>query len=649
MNRIKPVILLIFFLFFCFMLCADDKSESKTLYEQGQKKYEAGDIDGAISDLDKAIGLDERNFKAKKLLVDVLNDKGNQLIESGKFDEAFNVYEKAYRLWPDNADVREKYKGLKDGTIQEEYARQTEPEKSGKEEVIETLEEAEKELTRVIDSDKTKETSRTDESEVEKELREELARQQKLIEQMKMDYAKKEKTNDTSKQDVKMLEELLVMYKKMQEKEEESPEQNQDSLVLVLQEMKEYRMQLEKQRVELEKQQLTPLNLILIAGGSSLAGIILVVIVIFLFVRASSKRRRMNAQKAKQATNNYSGLGTPVNETNPLFLGYDGEQLEPELEEIAEVDDDEMYKDLLNYERLKKMHNQMKTGNLQWATVRENIDILHKELKTEILKLVEIKIEGGTSANYSAIFPVLFPFLTSGDDYLQKKSNVLAYKLLEQEKEKIRKQTKLLTVDKPESSINTRDSIDLSNTNLLIILAEQQNTKEGRPHHSLNVANYARRIGLVIGLDKDDLNLLFLAGLVHDFGYCLYDNDFLDKIKNNTDLSESEFIRIQQHPDLGVKYFEEKETELPDRVKNAIIYHHERNDGTGYPYGLKDDKIPEFAKIIAVADVFDALTSKRLYKEKLTVTSATIVMRDMGRRKFDIRYIDALIEFFKKV
>jgi HD-GYP domain-containing protein (c-di-GMP phosphodiesterase class II) len=172
---------------------------------------------------------------------------------------------------------------------------------------------------------------------------------------------------------------------------------------------------------------------------------------------------------------------------------------------------------------------------------------------------------------------------------------------------------------------------------------------DGRVNHSLNVANFARRIGMMIDLPKEELELLYISGLVHDFGFLTYSPEFISKIKSEEVLSEEEFDTIKQHPEKGVEYFKNINIELPEKIRDGILYHHERNDGSGYPEGRKGKNIPVFAKIIGVADAFEALTSSRHYHEKMTINSAEIVMRDLGRKKFDSVYIEALVEFFKKV
>ncbi|MBN1697885.1 MAG: HD domain-containing protein [Spirochaetales bacterium] len=639
--------LLIVWLVFLFQAFGDDRDESKTLYEEGKIKYEAGNIDEAITDLEMALNLDERNFKAKKLLVDVLSDKGKALVSEGRFDEALDVFTMAYKLWPNNEEVKEMYKGLKDGSVQEAYEKKiNEASKIETKEMVTKIEEAKDTLSEVIE---TKASSDGEASEVEKALQKELEEQKKLLEKMKLDYEKKSGTEKetASANEMEALQELVSMYKAMIE-EKDAAKEDPGYIALLLDEMRDYRTRLEKQAI-------SPANLVFIAVGSFFGAIVFILVVLYIILRVISKRRRLARQRYAEERGYYRIPGstdtfdTLEQQKNALLLGYDGEVAEPEIEKLAEADEDEMYKDLINYERLKRMHTQMKKGNLQWSTLRENMDLLQTELKTEILKLVEMKIEGGSEMmNYTSILPVIFPFLTSGDDYLRKKAHVIAYKLLESEKAGHEEEQKTNAMEKDEAIVS-KENIDFFDMKTLTAAAENLGNREGRTGHSLNVANYARRIGLILGFGQDDLDLLYTSGLVHDFGFFLYSDEFLKKIRTQESLSEEDYLKLIQHPENGILYFRQKGIELPQKVSDGILFHHERLDGTGYPKGCRGEDIPEFGRIIAVADTFEALTSDRPNREKMTISSAAIVMRDLGRKKYDGKYIDAIIEFFKKI
>ncbi len=137
-------------------------------------------------------------------------------------------------------------------------------------------------------------------------------------------------------------------------------------------------------------------------------------------------------------------------------------------------------------------------------------------------------------------------------------------------------------------------------------------------HHSVSVAIYAVTVGKAMGLSQEDLNLLGLAGLCHDLGKEKIPKEVLNKPGKLTD---EEFNVIKAHPKAGYDLLYDK-SEIPAVVRQAVICHHENENGTGYPNGLSGDKIPLFAKIIHVVDVYDALTSRRVYKEPNTPVDA---------------------------
>jgi HD-GYP domain-containing protein (c-di-GMP phosphodiesterase class II)/tetratricopeptide (TPR) repeat protein len=644
---------------------ADDKADSKTYYEQGLAKYDAGDIDGAIELLEKAFELDSRNFKAQKLLAESLEGKGKQLVAAQSFIEALVAYTRAYKLWPNNAEIKAAYEGLKNGTTQAEYAAAAAaqapasqpvaatPVQPPPEQILKQLDEAAQALTEISKTEPPEGGAASlPATQSEKALQDELDRQKQLIAKMKSDFDKASTTTGgaadvtKSSQDIT---DLLFMYQQLLA--QKNTEQQSTDLSALVDVMKQYRM-------DIENKSASPLTIILIAGGSALGVIFIILLVIYLLGRARRKRMRAGAAGyASAQQGSYGGLprdesrafGVPGENRPAFLLGADsgGDVEEAELVGPGEDVSDAMYKDLLKYEKLKSMHSQMKTGNLKWDTVRENVDILHADLQTEILKIVEMKLMAGDVTDYSEVLPVLFPFLTSGNDYLRKKSHLLAYKALESEKQKMDEERS--SREGTGDANQLPELKDFSDAKLLARYAENLDVQLGRQNHSQNVANYAKRIGAIIGLEKAALDTLYRAGLVHDFGFFLFDEAFRGELRKSPRLTPGQLKELSLHPEKGIEFFSAKNIDLPTDVGDAIRCHHERNDGTGYPGASLGEQIPLFGKIIAVVDVFESLMNDRPYREKMNFNSASIVVRDLGRSKLDPTYINALIEFFKKV
>lgn len=144
--------------------------------------------------------------------------------------------------------------------------------------------------------------------------------------------------------------------------------------------------------------------------------------------------------------------------------------------------------------------------------------------------------------------------------------------------------------------------------------------------HSVNVAFYAMLLGKWMNLDKTQIKDLALAGLLHDVGKSKIPAEIINK---KGPLTESEFEIIKRHPVYGydiIKGF----PEITMEIKRAVIMHHEKENGTGYPFAIQGSKKNLYAKIITAADIFDAITSERAYKEKLTPFSAFKEMEKIG-------------------
>lgn len=175
--------------------------------------------------------------------------------------------------------------------------------------------------------------------------------------------------------------------------------------------------------------------------------------------------------------------------------------------------------------------------------------------------------------------------------------------------------------------------------NTVKALAAAIDAKDEYTHgHSYRVAKYSVAIGKEIGLEEKQLNDLEVAAYMHDLGKIGVEESILGKPGR---LTKEEFEAVKKHPVLTNKILEP--IRLPDFIMKGAVMHHERLDGTGYPYGLQGDQIPLFARIIAVADVFDALTSSRPYRSSMTVETSLEVIRKETHTRYDPRIVYALI------
>lgn len=159
--------------------------------------------------------------------------------------------------------------------------------------------------------------------------------------------------------------------------------------------------------------------------------------------------------------------------------------------------------------------------------------------------------------------------------------------------------------------------------------------------HSVNVSVLAVLIGIGLGLKKPKLKALAAAGLLHDIGKLNVPSEVLHK---KGPLTEEEYDLVKQHSEMG--YAKIKDNILiTSKTKMGVYMHHENMDGTGYPLGLSGEQIYEFARIIHVADVYDAITSKRVYKNPQSPNEAIEFLMQNAGNMFDTKCVKAFITY----
>jgi len=148
--------------------------------------------------------------------------------------------------------------------------------------------------------------------------------------------------------------------------------------------------------------------------------------------------------------------------------------------------------------------------------------------------------------------------------------------------------------------------------------------------HSVKVSSYAVMLAKYIGLPKKEVNIIRLAAILHDIGKVGIKEKVL--LKNGT-LNGKEYKEVQKHSELGAEII--KPLKFFGPIVSIIKHHHENYDGTGYPDGLKGEEIPFASRILAIADSYDAMTSKRAYREAYDPQRALEIMKKESGKKFD--------------
>ena len=159
--------------------------------------------------------------------------------------------------------------------------------------------------------------------------------------------------------------------------------------------------------------------------------------------------------------------------------------------------------------------------------------------------------------------------------------------------------------------------------------------------HCLNVGLVSRMIGRWLKLEKHNLDVLTLAGLLHDIGKIKIPNEVLEKPGKPTD---EEYEMIKKHPKFGYEML--KHQNIDPHIRKAALMHHERCDGSGYPSGLEEDFIDEYAMIVGIADVYDAMTAARSYRAPLCPFQVISNFEKEGYQKYHAKYI---ITFLKQI
>ena len=165
-------------------------------------------------------------------------------------------------------------------------------------------------------------------------------------------------------------------------------------------------------------------------------------------------------------------------------------------------------------------------------------------------------------------------------------------------------------------------------------------------YHVRRVATYSEILARTLGFSEDKVHSIKVAATLHDIGKIMIADSVLHKPGRFTD-EEREIM--QHHVDYGAQILANVPGEIMEMGKKIALYHHERWDGNGYIYHLKGDEIPIEAQICSVADVFDALISRRCYKEPWNINQAYDEIVKNSGTQFSPRVVDAFIKSYKEI
>lgn len=188
---------------------------------------------------------------------------------------------------------------------------------------------------------------------------------------------------------------------------------------------------------------------------------------------------------------------------------------------------------------------------------------------------------------------------------------------------------------------HTIDVMNLASTtpNLFDMLHSMRLYDDATYVHSMNVALICNIFARWLRLDEDEIKKATVSGLLHDIGKLKMPEEILKKPDK---LTKQEYSIIKRHPQEGYRILQN--STLDTDILNAVLMHHERCDGSGYPFGLSLNQITPYAKMVAIADVYDATTSARVYRDALCPFKSISIFEQEGLQKYDPKYIMTFLE-----
>lgn len=184
------------------------------------------------------------------------------------------------------------------------------------------------------------------------------------------------------------------------------------------------------------------------------------------------------------------------------------------------------------------------------------------------------------------------------------------------------------------------DSLE-KNIAAMVWLTRIKRADEYTAQHCVNVAILSMGLAQALEWQQDQVELAGLAGMLHDLGKMKLDRKILNKPGR---LSDKEYAHVKQHPRLGYLMLRE-DTEVHPAVSQAVLEHHERPDGTGYPNGRDRATLQPMSALISVVDAYDAITSRRPYSPARSHHEALGILWKQRNRQFDSGMVEALIQF----
>lgn len=178
-----------------------------------------------------------------------------------------------------------------------------------------------------------------------------------------------------------------------------------------------------------------------------------------------------------------------------------------------------------------------------------------------------------------------------------------------------------------------------SSFNILTMLSTLKEYDDSTFHHSLNVALICNLLGSWLGLPSDEVELLTSCGIFHDIGKLLIPDKI---IKKPGKLTDEEYAIIKTHTKRGYELLRQRNVDI--HIQYAALMHHEKCDGSGYPLGLIDNQIDWCAQIVTIADIYEAMTAKRVYRGPLSPFTVIKNFEEDGLKQYNPKFLMCFLE-----
>lgn len=204
-------------------------------------------------------------------------------------------------------------------------------------------------------------------------------------------------------------------------------------------------------------------------------------------------------------------------------------------------------------------------------------------------------------------------------------------------------QSQIIEIESMRAQVETILDEILSHDDMLLNLTNLRAIDDYTFGHSVNVCVLTLILGATMGIEVELLKDLGLGAIIHDIGKLFVNREVLNKVGA---LEQKEYDEMKHHATLGAALVNDING-VSEQVLDVIRYHHEWFNGAGYPSGLTGDEIPMAARMVAICDVYDALTSSRVYKNKISPQQALEYLICMGDRQFDVRLLKQFIKHIR--